>query len=517
VTDVSELQREVEWRRCARSFEYWCNNYVFIRHPAQGKILFELRQAQIDTVEVIQSRQNTLVLKARQIGYSTLMAVYSLWVCLFQDDRPIIFLSKTEREATSLLYKSKYAYKHLPEWMRDRGPQLLTDHVMKMPFDNDSSITSMPSKSEPARGESVWLVIVDEWAFLENPEDAWASIEPIADVGGQVVGLSTARGYGNFFHDMWVRATTGVNDFVPLFYPWSAGDRDDDWYAAKKAALPEWQLHQEYPRNAEEAFIKSGNPVFDIELLQSIEPWEPLRGHLSPLNSIRTVQYQEGANGPLSVFQAPEPFTSYVVGADTAEGLEHGDYSSAHVVRVDDGLVVATWHGHIDPDLFGNQLAMLGFWYNAALLGVESNNHGLTTLKSLQRLHYPRLYRQRRLGAKRDTQTDKLGWTTHKASKPLLIDELNMELRHGHVDLHCAKTVAELKTYVRDPDGKMHGSPFDDRVISLGIANQMRAYAHTPEYMVPEDSYMTFDWWADLAEHGEGGPSEDWVIGASTS
>ena len=28
-----------------------------------------------------------------------------------------------------------------------------------------------------------------------------------------------------------------------------------------------WQLAQEYPSSAEEAFIKSGNPVFDLDVL----------------------------------------------------------------------------------------------------------------------------------------------------------------------------------------------------------------------------------------------------------
>ena len=39
------------------------------------------------------------------------------------------------------------------------------------------------------------------------------------------------------------------------------------------------------------------------------------------------------------------------------------------------------WHGHIDPDLFGDELYKLGVFYNYAYLGVENNNHGLTTLK----------------------------------------------------------------------------------------------------------------------------------------
>ena len=37
-----------------------------------------------------------------------------------------------------------------------------------------------------------------------------------------------------------------------------------------ESMLP-WQLAQEYPTTAEEAFVKSGNPVFDLDILEQIE------------------------------------------------------------------------------------------------------------------------------------------------------------------------------------------------------------------------------------------------------
>ena len=81
----------------------------------------------------------------------------------------------------------------------------------------------------------------------------------------------------------------------------------------------------------------------------------------------------------------PEEDTAYVIGADVAEGLKHGDYSSAHVLAVgDETRVVAEWHGHIEPDLFAYELFKLGTWYNTALVLPEVNNHGLTTVTELR-------------------------------------------------------------------------------------------------------------------------------------
>lgn len=268
----SELKREAEWRRCVKDERYFLENYWHIAHPAQGRILFELRDAQRHALKEWASQRYSLTLKARQIGWSTLVAAHQFWLAYFHSDQNIIDLSRTERESVLLLKKTKYGHKHLPEWMIERGPRSLVEHQQRMAFDNGSQITSMPSASDPARGESASLIVVDEWAFLPNPEDAWASIEPVADIGGRIIGLSTANGSGNFYHQLWVGATAGTNKFAPMFFPWSATeDRGDAWYQDKRESMLPWQLAQEYPTTPEEAFVKSGNPVFDLDVLDQLQ------------------------------------------------------------------------------------------------------------------------------------------------------------------------------------------------------------------------------------------------------
>jgi hypothetical protein len=166
-------------------------------------------------------------------------------LAFFKEDQNIIDLSRTEREAVLLLRKTKYGFKHLPDWMLERGPTQQVEHQQRMVFSNGSQVTSMPSASDPARGESASLVVVDEWAFLPNPEEAWASIEPVADVGGRIIGLSTANGSGNFFHHLWTGAVTGNNRFDAMFFPWSASeDRDESWYEGKKHLCCRGNLHR---------------------------------------------------------------------------------------------------------------------------------------------------------------------------------------------------------------------------------------------------------------------------------
>lgn len=272
ISRLDDLKKEAEWRKCRKDEAYFLRNYWSIAHPAHGRILFDLRPAQIKALKEWDSERYSLTLKARQIGWTTLVAAHQFWLAFFRADQNIIDLSRTEREAVSLLRKSKYGFQHLPKWMLDRGPKSLVDHQQRMVFQNGSQITSMPSASDPARGESASLIVVDEWAFLPNPSESWASIEPISDVGGRIIGLSTANGSGNFFHDLWVGAETGVNNFSPMFFPWSAGDinRGDSWYEEKVASMLPWQLAQEYPSDAREAFIKSGQTVFSLEVLDDM-------------------------------------------------------------------------------------------------------------------------------------------------------------------------------------------------------------------------------------------------------
>lgn len=491
-----------------------------------------MREAQIETLRAWLSNRYSITLKARQVGYSTLAAAISLWLVLFHPDKAIIMLSRGEREATSLLRKAKYAYKYLPEWMRSRGPRILQDTLTKMVFDNESAIESLPSTQDPARGESAYLIIVDEWAFLENPAEAWASIEPVADVGGRVIGLSTANGSGNFFHQFWQQACNGKGRFKPLFFPWSANsDRDETWYEEKAedlSATP-WILFQEYPRNAEEAFIKSGRSVFDVDMLDTLYVGVPRRGRLwaqSPES--RFAEFQEHSDGELLMYEAPTPTGSYAIGADVAEGLEHGDFSCAHVVDPQTMAVCAVWHGHVSPDQFATVLARLGFFYNGALIGVEINNHGLTTGVGLQKLRYPRLYYRTTLDQATNKQSRKLGWRTQSNTKPYVIDNLAASIRGersvdeegkpcwaGGLAVRDAQTISELKLFVREPDGKtMHGSPYDDRVMSLAIAVEMTKFVHAKGFSRPgHDGSWTLEWWAEQARP----VGDTWTIGSMST
>ena len=502
---MEDLWQEREVRKCAAlntaipddhlvAFLHFCETYVHIRHPEHGRIKFDPFEAQVEAVGSWLSCRYSLVLKARQIGFSTLVAVYALWLVAFHPDRPVLMLSRTEREAIKLLQKAKYAMQYLPEWMKFRiGPVNVTQ--TKMEFTNGSYIESLPSASDPARGESAYLIIVDELAFLQNSEEAWSAIEPVADVGGRVVMLSTANGQGNLFHRLWVEAVAGNNRFDPLFFPWSANGRDQDWYDAKAGDLEPHQLAQEYPDNAEDAFLKSGRPVFNLTRLREYETRPPIAtGFFGPAGDF--IEDSRTIDSATNIWAYPDEGEKYVLGVDVAQGFEHGDFSSVHVIACRNPALVATYHARVEPDILGRDiLPKIGRFYNQALIGVESNQHGLTTLKYLQGTKYFPIYYERSPKYKRSVPTDVLGFRTSQVTKPLIIDELAGTLR-GEFDMPDAHTLAELKTFTYNDKGKMSGSPYDDRTMSLAIGNYMRKFVFfaefTPEKNPPPGSFG--DW-----------------------
>ena len=212
------------------------------------------------------------------------------------------------------------------------------------------------------------------------------------------------------------------------------------------------------------------------------------------------ITFVEEPDGPLRVWQEPEPGRLYVVGADVAEGLEHGDYSCAQVLDAASGAQVAMWHGHVEADLFGDVLYDLGWWYNGALVGVEQNNHGLTTITRLRQLEYPRIYRHRTVDQVTKKVTVKFGWPTNRQTKPLMIDTLNAALREGEVTVYDKRTIYELRTFVRDELGRMSGSPFDDCVMALAIAVMMFPYAtQASEVENPQAPRWSGAWWKEQA------------------
>ena len=248
------------------------------------------------------------------------------------------------------------------------------------------------------------------------------------------------------------------------------------WAIENQCGGDEDMFKQEYPSNAIEAFVTSGNAIFNVEKCIKLakECDEPIAVYDCLVDSGQWVS-SDMRTGVLSVWEEPKRGKKYIVGADVAEGLEHGDYSVADVIDWVSGEQVAQWHGHVDADTFGSILYWIGVRYNNALIACEVNNHGHTPNLELAQREYENIYIQE-LPDTGGRVAKKYGWPTNSKTKPMMINTLIKVFRECPGNIRCAYTFDELSTFVREEDGKMGASVgcYDDRVISMGIAQQVR-------------------------------------------
>lgn len=360
---------------------------------------------------------------------------------------------------------------------------------------------------------------------------------------------STANGIGGYFYDEWQLAMRGESQFKPLFFPWhqhykyelpatdeDLGHLDDeekalyDLFEERNYARESWprkiafrrrkklefrtdpkKFYQEYPSTPEEAFLASGRPVFDVKMLQAMEKIARDAEKTHPYMCGEIIKNEDTAAidkyifkefrrvsdtsdpSALRVWWLPEKGKKYVIGVDVSEGIEiesskgkEPDFSVITVFDVTARKVVARWRGLIDPDLLGDEVFAIGMFYNKALVGVEINNHGLTTAAKLKNTFYRNLYmRETAEDEQFQVRTSKFGWLTNKKTKPVMINELVRSIRENDIIDLDVVSIREHMSYVRDDNGSMNAQQgqHDDCVMSLAIALQMAEWsAYDTEY-----------------------------------
>ena len=101
--------------KCVENPIYFLRNYCYVIHPTRGKIKFDLYQFQQKTLKDIQNHKYNIILKSRQLGISTLMAGYSLWLMMFNKDKTIVVIANKQNVAKKLIEKVKIMYDNVPQ------------------------------------------------------------------------------------------------------------------------------------------------------------------------------------------------------------------------------------------------------------------------------------------------------------------------------------------------------------------------------------------------------------------
>lgn len=264
-------------------------NLYWIVDESGTRIKFTLNAEQQDLLDNL--HDNNLILKARQLGFTTLIAIIALDQAIFNKDYSAAITAHGLEPAEKIFRnKIKFAWDNLPAEIRAMNPTT-KETTSELVFASGSSIYVGTS----SRSGTVQLLHISEYGkicrrYPEKANEIKTGSLPAVHAGGLTFIESTAEGTGGHFYEMVREAQKrGLRppnrmEFKLHFYPWwrkqsyrldptgieienelidyfneleAQGIELDDaqvaWYAVKKR-LFQGDMQQEYPSTPEEAF-----------------------------------------------------------------------------------------------------------------------------------------------------------------------------------------------------------------------------------------------------------------------
>lgn len=260
-----------------------------------------------------------------------------------------------------------------------------------------------------------------------------------------------------------------------------------NWYVHERAACnSHGQMAAEFPSDDVEAFVNSGQRVFDETLVDKLKT-----GCRPPMcvgdvyadkdegeKAMAGLRFTQDRKGLLWIWEMPDIDTDvritdrYVTAVDIGGRSGKADWSVIVVfdrLFMKDGdkpVVVAQWYGHIDIDRLAWKAAQIAAFYDNSLLVIESNtlethdkermvdgDQSQFILNQIKDV-YPNLY------ARKQSEEDirqglprKYGFHTNIATKPMVISTLVKVIRESLYVERDIRCLDEYKCYERKPNG----------------------------------------------------------------
>ena len=448
-------------KKCGKNILHFAENYFYIVNLDQGKQCITLYKCQKRVLRSLRDNRFVCLLASRQIGKTTLMTIYCLWIACFQDDQRILIVANKEQTAINIFRRVRTAYEMLPNYLK---PGVVEYGKTSMVLANGSSIGISTTSSDAGRGDSCNVLILDELAFIDNHlvTDFWRSVYPIISSSkkSKIFVASTPNGSDNLFHQLYTGADTDESGWhAERVDWWEIPDRDEQW---KDDTLKSLGSVDAFNQEFGNVFLQTGESVVDGTL------FEKLKADCTEPEFV----FDEGN---YLLWEEPKPDHLYAVGVDVAEGL--GENASVMQVMDITDLTnikqVAVYHNNtISPYNFTSKLfEMLQHWGNPPV-AIERNNCGAQIVDNIyNQLGYSNLINFSPNKTK-SAQYDRRGVVAHTNTKYKGV----MNMRYWVNQLNSIKfndihTVNELKSFVRYPNGtwaaKRDGNSLDDRVMSL--------------------------------------------------
>ena len=556
---VSDLFLSFIAERYKHDFEYWAvtcfsiqdketaEDIPFKLRTAQHKLLVELEDMRLKGLPI-----RIILLKARQWGGSTLVQAYMFWiqqihklnwnmaVCAQGDDASKNINAMYSRAAER--YPKEVGSVTLRPYEKSTKNRICAETggiIGVGSYINPDQFRSYRYMMAHLSELGVW----EDTTKRKAANVAQSLRNAVSNVPYSIIVMeSTAKGLGNFFHNEWIAATEGKSRYRPVFVGWWEIDmyqaeimdydkfienmKDYDWYLWQLGATLEainwynlykdgenysdWQMHEEYPATADEAFVSSGHKVFNPAYIKSLEAacckpefigsvFGETRIGKKALNNLR---FEKNATGNLWLWSMPDGLPvmkRFAAFADIGGRTAKADKS---VLRMMDRLpmieggdpeMILTFRGNLDQDLFAWICAQICTLFaipdigSYPLLAIESNSlkkeqgegdHFYTVLDAIAS-HYPNLYVRNDFEKIGDGFIPKYGFQTNNKSKGMIIDALNAAARENYLRQfgeqesfgfieHDQRAVNECHWYEIKRDGSMGAvdGKHDDMVIT---------------------------------------------------
>lgn len=508
----------------------------------------EVQEDFIKQLETLGTNKPFFVLKGRQQGFTSVITAIQLSYAIVRKNfSGFTMADRSDNTQAIFNDKARVVYDRLPSELK---PSEKFNSRNEMFFDKlNSSWRIATATDQVGRSRTLNFVHFSEVAFYEcDLASLQAGIGEAITAGAIQVYETTANGF-NQAKDLWDSETCHN-----LFYEWWRSpeyrsteyeylETDDPWLIERKRLLEEkgcdkeqitWYckkydsyldkntIKQEYPITPVEAFVSSGDCVFDKEAINNqLARCASLQGarkgyftykkEAIPLTNsegtmvdvewkIKDIKFVESKDGYITIHEEPKVKKNrdgivthkapYAIGGDTAGTGK--DYFTGKVVCNLDGKTVATLHKqYIDEDLYAEQMYCLGMYFHEALIGIEINYSRQPTRILQKKYNYPNLYMRERLDGASDKPIMDYGFETTSRTKPIIIGELVETMRSAPWCEVDVPTLKEMTTFVKKENGKLEAIDgcHDDLVMAKAIAHFI-SKKQTNQWIevVPEDT-----------------------------
>lgn len=536
------LRMTCEQEVCHRD-PFWMveSGYMLIKTKSGEMIPLKLKKSQLKLHKILKDLWEgnkiirIFVLKARQTGITTYIQALIYSIVSHTPNTNAIDIADDLDGSNYIFEMSKFYHEHLPGHLVTPTKK---SNEKKMEFAGIASqvLVDTADNKNAGRKYTFRVAHLSEYAFYKDPGPLMVGLsQSVPSLPRTIIIKETTANGFNSAKDEWDMIENGQSDYVGVFIAWYEEDdymmkAEDNFLIGDEAygiiskdepslamrmeregvdiatirdrlAWRRWCIRnscgdgsdkdrvanfkQEYPSFPAEAFKASGDCYFDQESIvdQLGDVAKPLYSADIVYADYKAVARKNPA-GAFRFYEAPQAGVQYVIGGDACSGSGL-DFSPMVARRHDTNKIVATYYAKDDPDEFAYKAFLLGTLLNNATVAIENEKFGFAANKKLVTI-YKNVYMKRLVNEKTNQITETFGWDTNAITRPMMLAQMQSEIRDGALGLADERIMKECLTFIVTEGGKAQAQNgcHDDWVIACAISGAVRqivAVKRTPE------------------------------------